>query len=674
MPGRFHYCILLAAAISSILSAQSEETGPQRIEELLYQHETSVIPEELFEYFEANTALPLDLNQATIEQLEASRLFSPFQLHQLIRYRERFGPLFSLSELAALPGFDTSSLQMLETRVMLNAGSQASANMHGQHLVMFDVGQKHPKSLAYQQGDEGNEQPAYAGSALFTTFRVRSQCGSHLSGGLTYEKDAGEKLFHRGMPQFLSGYLQYQGNAFLKKLVAGTFQLNHGLGLVNGTGFFHHPSSFEVNHRKLSLLRPYASKTEQRYHRGMACQLAHKHVELLLWGSFTHHDLSPVSLRRDTVETPWWEHQRTTGLHRSPGELAGHHLAGKISSGIQLLYLHRDFALGMMTGAERWFLTRQGLKELGDGFDPVNLQYASLHGTWQMDKWQLCGELAAGKSPSFDFAFQWGARAKFNDFIQGTLLIHHYGKGYKGSLPSSYASGSQVQNERGVALHFHLEPGPAMEADVTAEIFQYPFPRYRTLVPTQAYRMTLNLQNPRTGPWQWRVRMVEKSWQSTPSMGNTGARPLKESRLNRFDVRLIHETGKHFSWQSRWIFSFLSPSTEPMPALAALLRVDIRASSQLQASMQFVWFRVEEWEARIYLHEPSFYYSFSFPCYYGRGQKNSFLLTLNDLKKITFSAKLSGITYYDRKESGSGADLVNGNRMWETALQLRLKF
>jgi len=672
MPGSLHYCLLLAAAIPSILSAQSQETYPQRVEELLYQHETSVIPEELFEYFEENTALPVDLNHATVEQLEASQLFSPFQLHQLIRYRERFGSLYSLFELAALPGFETSSLQKLESRVTLTAGSRAPVKMSGRHLIMLDVGQKHPKSMAYQQRTEEKEQKAYAGSAPFATLRVRSQFGNHLSMGLTYEKDAGETLFTRATPQFISGYLQYQGKAFLKQLVVGTFQLNHGLGLVNGTGFFHHPSSFKVNHRTLSLLRPYASKTEQRYHRGSAIQLAHKRLELLVWGSVTHHDLSPVSLGRDPEETAWWEHQRTTGLHRTPGELEGRNLAGKTSGGIQLVYLHRDFAVGMMTGAERWSLTQQGSKILEGNYDPAHLQYASLHGTWQVDKWQLCGELAAGTSSSF--AIQLGARAQFNDFIQGTWLIHHYGKGYKGSMPSAYASGSQVQNERGMALHFHLEPGPLLEADLTAEFFQYPFPRYRTLVPSQAYRMTLTLQNPHTGPWRWRVRMVEKTWQSTPHGTSTGARTLKQSRLNRFDVRLIHEAGQHLSWQSRWIFSFLSPASKPMPALAALFQANIRASRHLQGSFQFVLFQVEDWENRIYLHEPAFYYSFSFPCYYGMGQKSTILLTLKDIQGITFSAKVSGIHYDDRLESGSGADLINGNRIWETALQLRLKF
>jgi hypothetical protein len=103
-------------------------------------------------------------------------------------------------------------------------------------------------------------------------------------------------------------------------------------------------------------------------------------------------------------------------------------------------------------------------------------------------------------------------------------------------------------------------------------------------------------------------------------------------------------------------------------------QLKFQASPRLQGNVQFVLFRVDDWDNRIYLHEPAFYYSFSFPCYYGRGQKSTLLLTWKNIRGITFSVKISGIRYYDRLDIGSGPDRVAGNRIWESALQLRLKF
>jgi hypothetical protein len=664
--------MLAAACIPAMLPGQQQGAYSQVVEALLYQNETSVIPEEVFDMLEENSFKLLDLNNASQEQLEASGLFTPFQVHQLIRYRERFGAIYSIYELAALPGFDASKLPVLESILKLTPSPETPEKKPAKHMVMIDVGKTYPESVAYQMAPSGKDEKLYAGSPLYTTLRIRSQLGNHLSLGLTYEKDAGETLRYQGMPQFLSGYLLYQGEQIIKQLVAGTFQLNHGLGLVNGTGFFHVPAAIRVNQHTLSLLRPYASKTEQRFYRGLACQLGHKRFQILLWASHTHQDLSPGPISVDPGVINWWEHQRATGLHRTSDELEGRALAARINGGVQLLYQHREFALGMMTGIERLAVSKRGSAILGNSYNPVKFQTASLHGNWQHGQWQVFGELAAGASSSL--ACQLGTVVQFNDFLQGTLLVHHYGTAYQGSLPSSYASGSHVENEQGVAFHLHMEPGRLLLADVTGEIFKYPSPRYQTLVPSHAYSLALSLQNPPINQFQWRIRFVGKAWQSTPDAGTAGVRPLKESRVTRFDGRLVHHTGGSIRWQSRLVISILSPQQKPVPAYAALQQIDFLASPNMHCSVQFVLFHIKDWENRIYLHEPGFYYSFSFPFYYGSGQKTTFLLSLKALKGITLSAKMSGISYYDRETMGSGKDLVQGNKKWETALQLRLKF
>lgn len=664
--------MLAAAGFPVLLIAQQKGLSAQMAEELLYQNETSVIAEEYIEQMEDKPFLLLDLNQASPEELKASGVFTPFQVHQLIRYRERFGTIYSLYELAALTGFDASTLSVLESRIELSPGPGSPVRKQSKHLVMIDVGRTHPESVAYGEDSTAKENKIYPGSPLHATVRIRSQAGNHLSLGFTYEKDPGETLGYKGMPQFLSGYLQYQGEGIFKQLVAGTFKLNHGMGLVNGTGFYHLPGSLNVNQSSLAQLKPYASKTEQRFDRGLACQLAWSGFRVLLWASHTRRDLSPGSLSGNPAGSSWWEYQRNTGLHRTPDELEGRKLAARSSAGIQLLYHRGEFALGLMTGAERWSLGKQASKILGADYDPVLVQHTSLQGTWQHGRWQVFGELVAGGNSSF--ACQAGSMVQFNDFLRGTLLVHHYGKDYKGSLPSSYASGSHLENELGVAVHFHLEPGRVMVADVTGEIFKYPSPRYQTLVPSQSFRLALTLQSPLPGSFLWRIRLVSKTRQSTPLDGTTGVRPLKEYLVTRYDFRFAHEAGEHLSWQSRVVLSSLSSSPDPMPAYAALLEAHVQASPGLQGSIQFVVFHVKEWENRIYLHEPGFYYSFSFPGYYGQGQKTSFLLTLKAGKRITLSSKFAVLRYYDRKETGSGSDLVQGNRRWETALQLRLKF
>ena len=673
MPGRLKICLLLAAAwFPAILRAQQPDSNPLEVEEMLYRSETSLIPEEVFDMQEESKSRLLNLNSASSEELEASGLFTPFQVHQLMSYRDRFGAIYSIYELAVLPGFDASKLPALKNNLEIIPGPKEPIAKRSKHMVMIDMGHKHPESVAYLADPDSTGVKVYAGSPLFTTLRIRSQVGNYLSLGLTYEKDAGETVFQSGRPQFLSGYIQYRGKRILKQLLAGTFQLNHGLGLVNGSGFFHHPSSMKINQGTLSLLRPYASKTEQRFERGAACQLAINRFQLLLWASHTRQDLSPGALTGNPGETRWWEHQRTTGLHRSSGELEGRDLAARISEGLQLLYRQGEFALGVMTGTERMSVTRKGNALLGNNYAPFIHHTSSLHANWLHGRWQLFGEFAAEGSQSL--ACQVGCQIQFNDFLRGTLLVHHYGGKYRGSLPSSYASGSQVKNERGVAFHLHMETGRWLVADVTGEMFHYPFPTYQSLVPSYAYRLGLSLKNPGTNSLQWRIRLVSKTWQSTPAHEPSGIRPLEQSRVTRLDGRLLHQTGTPLTWQSRMVISLLSTEDKPVPAYAAIQQAKIQLGSFLHCSVQFVLFHVMDWENRIYLYEPGFYYSFSFPSYYGRGQKTTLLLTLKALKGIALSAKISTINYPQKETLRSGNDLVIGNRLWETGVQLRLTF
>ena len=629
-----------------------------------------MLPEELMERFEESDRILLDLNRSSEAELKASGLFNPFQVHQLISYRTRFGAFYSIYELAFIPGFDSTILTRMESHMLFRAEPEEPVRRQQKFMLMIDAGKKYPESIAYRTNPDGPGEKLYAGSSLSTTIRFRSQFGDHLSLGLTCEKDAGEEFIFRGRPQFLSGYVQYRGTGFFKKLVAGHFQLQHGLGLVNGTGFLQTPSTIRVNQQTMSLLSPYASKTEHRFERGLACQFGGDRFLVLVWASHTLQDLATGSLSDSPDEHRWWEHQRTTGLHRTRAELEGRELAARFSSGIQLLYRKGAWALGMMTGAERWALTRQGKSLLGDSFDPELLRVASLHANWHRGRWQLFGELAMGESLSV--ACQVGTRVQFNDYLQGTLMFQRIGKNYRGLRPSTCVSGTRMEQEQGLLFHLHVEPGERILADVTGEISRYPSPRFQTLVPSMAYRVNLTLQNPGTQPWHWRIRGVSKTWQRTPDEGTNGIRPLKELRVNRLDLHLTYRPGSAFTWQSRLVLSRLSPSQQAVPAYAAMQQAGFRADPHLQVSMQFVLFRVQEWDNRIYLHEPGFYYSFCFPAYYGHGQKTTFLLTLKAIRGFTFSAKVSCTGYFDREETGSGNDLAEGNRLWESGLQLRL--
>lgn len=637
------------AGIPVLIPAQQDLLKSQDMEDLLYRNESAFIPEHQgADYTEDSFCL--ELNNASIEDLEASGLLTTFQIHMLMDYRIRFGPLYSIHELSAIPGFRHMDMEELEPAVCLNKVSTPQGNKPGQHMIMFSL----ERRLA-----GGEEYADYTGSLFKSTLRIRSQPWKRISMALSCEKDAGETLLYQNRPQFLSGYLSYKGDRFIKHVVLGNFKLNQGVGLVNGDGFLHRVGDFRVNQLSMSRIKPYSSLSESMFEQGVACKMSLYKFQLQLWISYHKFSLSPKAIMENPEANNWLDYQRSSGLFRTPGELEARDLAYRIHSGGQLLYRHQRLSLGILYGCEWMGPAKKAMSLIKDKPVPTPRPIASLHGNWFKRKVQVFGEISLSEMQSL--AFLLGTQYHFNDFVQGSLLIHHYGPGYQGSLPSSYASGSHIRNEQGVAFHLHMETGKIATTRLTAEIFRYPQPRYLCNVPSEGYKLDLSLQSPVNKMLEWRARLVSKTWQSSPVAEKSKIRPLLDSRANRFDGRLIYKHYNQFRWQSRVVISHFSREQSSFPGYAILQQLTIAPLKYLKATAQFVLFEVSNWENRIYLYEPGFYYSFSFPAYYGRGQKTTLLLNLKPANGVSLALKISSL-------------INRGNRTWETGIQLRIKF
>ena len=640
--------LLFMLWIAVALQAQQEPSNSEDLEDLLYRNESAIIPETIAGDYPESGPSHIDLNSISAEDLEASGLFTSYQIHELLKYREKYGPIYSIHELAAIPGFHPRSIMKIESFVSVNTVNIPEGKKPGRHMILINMERSFPLEEGFL---------LYAGSPLKSTIRIKSHPLKNLSMALTYEKDSGELFLYRNRPQFLSGYLSYEGKHFIKHMLVGSFQLNQGMGLVNGAGFMHRAGDFRVNQLSLSRIKPYASKTESMFEQGMVCKMGSNKFQLLLWASYHKFSLSPSAFTETPKPEKWLELQRTSGLYRTRAEQEARELAYRIHSGIQLLYRQKQLTVGIMHGGEWIGPSKKGLELLKEDPGPSLHHKVSLHANWYRRKIQISGELAASEFRSL--AFLLCTVYHFNDFVQGSLLIHHYGARYQGSLPSSYGSGSKIRNEQGVALHLNMETGKNITAKFTGEVFRYPSPRYLTHVPSGGYRMDLTLQNPGTKMIQWRARVVSKTWQTTPADKLSKIRPLHDSRIIRFDGQLIYNHSDQFRWQSRLVIGYYSRQQNSVPAYAAVQQVTLATPRILKVTTQFVLFHVSDWENRIYVYEPGFYYSFNFPAYYGNGQKTTLLLTLKPVKGVSVSVKISGITN-------------SVKRKWESGIQLRL--
>ncbi len=145
---------------------------------------------------------PADLNST--DQNEISRLFflTDFQIKALSDYSRTNGRIISFNELAYIPGFDKSTAEMIIPFASIT-GTETTIpdSVRIRHLLITN--------LSYKTGGDDS---ASLGSALKMLTKYKFLAGS-FTGGLTFEKDQGEKFFSPGTmsPDFISANIAYTG-------------------------------------------------------------------------------------------------------------------------------------------------------------------------------------------------------------------------------------------------------------------------------------------------------------------------------------------------------------------------------------------------------------------------------------------------------------------------------
>jgi len=659
MPGKKATSLFLLLTALALSRAQSPRDHLEQAEELLYQESTAGQQEELEFILHKDQPLIL-LNQASQSELEASGFLTSYQAHELIRYREKYGPLFSIYELLVIPGFHEVLLE--DSRVFsTTVKSRPVKKPSRRQMFMAELKASIPESGKNELGSP-------------QSLCIRSHFAPlpHLNCGFLYEKDPGEELLCEKQPQHLSGFIALQGSGILHQLCLGNYRLHQGCGLIHGTGLFHSPQSMYRSAQTMSRLLPSASRSENHVERGAALALTHHKSLILFWSSFLWMDLSLTALEKEPTLDSWWLKEKLGGLYRTNNELECRKLAQRFRSGAQYLYDSRHFSLGISLQHELRTLSKKGRDLLSGDAPRKRSWHSSIHSCWKNQNWRLFGEWAI--DPCFQMAFLAGGRFVLNDYLRLHLLMHHYAPEFQEDMGLSYGSGSHIRNEQGLALSLELEPGSFFRISASLEAFRYPLKRHLCRYPSESLRWKLVLQSPGENPINWRCTLSQQTREESPHETTQAVRPLDHKRLKRIDFILQNRNTSFLHWNFRFLLNQLDQSQGKHMGFAALQDLRLKPCSSFSLRMQFVLFQIPDWDMRLYLHEPGLYASFNFPVYYGAGQKMSFLFLMDLGKALKVSGKISRIQYFTGASTAADASHSDSPLKWELAMQLRALF
>ncbi len=420
---------------------------------------------------------PIDLNQATREDLEQFPFLSEQQVMDLIAYRDRYYPIRSLGELRMIRSLDYQQLTLLPYFTFVGEVVEKpyypkldSMLRHGRNELQASF-----RVPFYNRAGDRN---GYLGYKYRHWLRYEFSYSDYLRVGLLGSQDAGEPFFKDGNRwgyDVYSYYLQVRKLGFLKNAVIGKYKLSTGMGLVLSSSFTLGKMAMLQNlGRQTTTLRPHASRSVADYFQGAAAMMSlGKKFTLTAFASYRPFD---ATLNEDgTVAT-----LITNGYHRTPKEMEKKDNSHQTAIGTDITFRHQALHIGATA-----VYTHQSpslepdTKTLYRRFYPSgsNFLNGSLHYGYLHHRISFNGETAINKD---------GALATINSLSYQSdanwslvALQRFYSYRYTALYAHAFSEGGRTQNESGIYLGATWQPFSRLQLQGYADFAYFPQARYQ---------------------------------------------------------------------------------------------------------------------------------------------------------------------------------------------------
>lgn len=639
----------------------------ENLEQLAAEAESTDWEDEL-EELSRRMKQKLNLNTATREELEQFPFLSEEQVENLLAYVYVHGAMQTLYELQLVEAMDKETIDRLLPFVCVRPMEEET------HYPSFKNIWKYGKHEAITRFDipfytrKGYEKD-YLGPPVYHSLRYSFRYGDRLQAGVTGEKDAGEPFFalhDRQGYDYYSFYLLLKGWGRLEALAVGNYRVSFGQGLVLGNGFgLGKTFLLATAEYRTEGFRKHSSSDEYNYFRGVGAtvRLASR------WRAsafYSHRDLDGV------VEDGEITSIYKTGLHRTAKEAAKRHAFVMQAAGGNVAYGGRHLKVGV-TGLYYFFdrpyeptlrkYARYNLR--GNRFYNVGVDYA-----YRSGRWALVGEAAKGKR---GYAFLNQLRYQVGGQYKVMLIHRYYSHDYWGMFARSFGESSALQNENGWFLAGEASPFARWRFFGGIDLFSFPWWKYRISKPSQGVDGLFQVTFTPNRRWSMytNYRLKRKERDVTGSGGET----ILPTLHHKVRYRLSYAQGL---WSLRTTVDynrFVQAPLQCSQGWQVTQMCGVRLPFlPLAVTLQGTYFHTDDYDSRVYAYEKGLLYTFYTPSFYGRGFRFSAHLRYDFRDWLMLIAKFGQTLYQDRKEIGSGNDLIRGNKKSDLQVQVRLKF
>jgi hypothetical protein len=635
------------------------------------------------------TGKPVNINKATPEALQRIPFLTGAQRKELSNYLLNYGEVFSVFELASVPGFDSALLQRLLPYIFVGLPPRTPAmtprNLFkfSHHDLLIRYEQVFPSSAGYIPAGDSTETQAkttgYAGNPQRYYFRYRYTWFDRLSFGIAGEKDPGEQFFRGAQPMGMDYYawhLSLMNLGILQNVTIGNFRAGFGQGLTFGSGFSPGGSpGFSVVPSGAGGARQSLGITEGNYLRGIMAAIRTGRIGITGFISYHSRDANVTGRDSITGTANLVSSFSESGYHRTTNELEDRNALKELITGIHVDITGNFFRIGatavrtaysasLENKEEAWSVNDfSGSTNLNTGID-FQVRFHSVY---------LFGEVC--RSINGGLAAIAGMVITPDPGFSLTVIARNYQPAFQNLNSNAFGQNSRNTNEKGIFGSAQTNIGHGISFAGYLDLFSFPWLRYRVDAPTQGTEWGV------AGFWSAaRNLMLQLRYCQKGTYINE---PGTDSRLNNL---IKNRTGSYRFHSQFQINQGIHLGTRlevretktgaGQTGFGYLVYQDIRIRperSPLGGTLRYAVFDIPGYDQRIYVYEPEVLWGYSVPAYSGKGMRLCLVLNWEITRKIETWLRFGLYNYSDREVVGTGADQTTGNLRADLSCQILLK-
>jgi hypothetical protein len=621
---------------------------------------------------------PLNINEATEEDLHNLQMLSDIQISDILQYRNEYGPFLSKYELQTIPSLDIGILKAL-VPLITEGGERKnhtfkSIMRESNSAVIF-------KWKRVLQERKGFTDGSYLGDPNHLFARYNFSSNRNVRAGITMEKDPGEQFFTGSNS---NGFDYYSGFIHIKDILPlfstlnlGDYTLSMGQGLILHNSFGGGKSSFVTNIKKGGRpIRPYSSVTEANFFRGTAGTMdLRSDLQLSLFVSAKKID---GTVEMDTVVDSGFDtfsSIRVDGFHRTQSEINNQNSISQSSYGGILKYKKRNLSLAFNALQQNFSvpLINDDALYKRYRFEGDKLTNLSTDFTYRYKNFNTFGELA--RSNNGGMAMIFGLLTSLGRNVDAAIVYRNYGRDYQALNANAFSESTFPINEKGIYAGLKFRATNSITVSTYFDLWQHPWLRFQADAPSHGKEFLFKVEyfEKRKLNAYFQYRLEQK--QRNKNVISEKLNPLVVTSQHRARLHVSHDLNKDVKLRNRFEVCYFKLDDEASRGYMIYQDVIYKpAGKSYSFSARYGLFDTDGFDTRIYTFENDILYEFSIPFYADRGTRYYINWRQDFGRHVMLQFRYSKTYFQNRTTISSGGQFIDDNQRSEIKALVRYNF